>query len=117
MGALVGYLICQKIEELSIRKPLKIIFSGRIAPSTKVIKKVSDFSKDNFWKEVFDLGGIPDSIKNNLVLQDFFEPILRADFNIVENYMHTKKNLLSVLIDVLYGKYSGLIIKSLILAI
>lgn len=40
-------------------------------------------------------------------MRDFFEPILRADFNIVENYTYTKKDSLTIPIDVLYGKFES----------
>lgn len=104
MGALIGYLICHKLEELSLKKPLKLIASGRIAPSVIGNKKISNLSSEEFWNEIFNLGGVPDSIKNNFIMRGFFEPILKADFKVVENYIYEKNKLLSIPIDVLYGK-------------
>lgn len=101
MGALVGYLINCKIEELSFKNPLRLIVSGRKSPSTEREQKISQLLSDEFWIELIKLGGIPDEIEK--LLRDFFEPILRADFQVVENYTHKTDVPLKIPIDVLYG--------------
>lgn len=103
MGALVGYLICQKIEDLGLKKPQKLVVSGKKSPSIKRETKLSHLHEKEFWQEVIKLGGIPDELINHLELIDFYIPILKADFTAIENYHYVKKEKLTVPIDVFYG--------------
>lgn len=103
MGALVGYLICQKLQKLQIKKPLKLVVSGRKAPSIKREKLLSDLPNHLFWEEVIKLGGIPDALQEHPELKEFYIPILKADFEVVDNYNYVKKEKLNIPIDVFYG--------------
>lgn len=102
MGALMGYLICQKIEQSGLQKPLKLIVSGKKAPFVKRVK-ISHLPDAIFWKEIVKLGGIPDELQDYPELIDFYIPILKADFKAVENYEYVKKDELTIPIDVFYG--------------
>nr|WP_315248545.1 thioesterase domain-containing protein [uncultured Flavobacterium sp.] len=103
MGALIGYLVCQRIEELRIKKPLKLIISGMDAPSIKREILISHLPNKLFWEEIIKFGGIPDELMNFPELIDFYTPILKADLSAVENYRYTKREKLTVPIDVFYG--------------
>ncbi len=103
MGALIGYLICQQIEELGMKKPLKLVVSGRKYPSIKRKKILSHLPDKLFWDEVIKLGGIPDELLNYPELMEFYTPILKADFTAIENYQYVKKEKLTIPIDVFYG--------------
>jgi external thioesterase TEII len=103
MGALVGYLICQKIEELGIKKPQKLVVSGKKVPSTEREVKIAHLPDEEFWQEVIKLGGIPDELQSHLELIEFYIPILKADFTAVENYKYVKKEKLTMPIYVFYG--------------
>ena len=62
------------------------------------------FLGDNeFWQEVVKLGGIPDELRNHPELIEFYTPILKADFSVIENYRYEKKQKLTIPIDVFYG--------------
>lgn len=89
MGALIGYLICHKLQELDIRQPLKLVVSGRKPPSIKKGKVLSHLPDNQFWEEVIKKGGIPDELQNHPELMEFYAPILKADFRAIENYNHT----------------------------
>jgi external thioesterase TEII len=103
MGALMGYLICHEIDKLGIKKPLKLIVSGKKAPSIERKPKLSHLPDEQFWEEVVKLGGIQDELKNHPELIEFYTPILKADFTVIENYKYLRKNKLSIPIDVFYG--------------
>lgn len=103
MGSLIGYLVCQRIEELGVKKPLKLVISGMNAPSMKREKLISHLPDTLFWKEIIKFGGIPDELQNFPELIDFYTPILKADLKAVENYQYVKKEKLTIPIDVFYG--------------
>jgi len=103
MGALIGYLVCHKIKELKIKQPLKLIVSGRKAPSIKKEEILSDLPDSEFWEEIIKIGGIADEIQNYNELMEFYIPILKADFKTTENYIYTQKGKLNLDIDVFYG--------------
>ncbi len=51
MGALVGYLICQKIEELNLKRPNKLIVCGAKSPNSFRQKIISNLKDKDFWNE------------------------------------------------------------------
>lgn len=108
MGALVGFLICHRLQELGIKPPVKLVVSGRNDPSLKRAKKIAHLPNSEFWKEVINIGGIPDELAKHSELIDFYVPILKADFSAIENYHYDKKEKLKVPIDVFYGKTEGI---------
>lgn len=104
MGALVGYLICRRIQELGLKRPLRLIVSGRKSPSVKRKIILSHLPDNMFWEEVIKLGGIADELQNHSELMEFYVPILKADFKAIENYDHIKTEKLNLPIDVFYGR-------------
>ena len=59
--------------------------------------------QQEFIAEIRDLGGMPDEILNSEELLYFFEPILRSDFKISENYIHEQSVPLNIPITVITG--------------
>ena len=104
MGALVATLLCKKIEDEGLNSPLKLIVSGRSAPSVERKKRnISDLPVHSFWQEVIALNGMPSGFMEEPSLKELFEPILRADFKVVEGYEYQENLLLNIPIDVFYG--------------
>src|SRR5690606_26706808 len=103
MGALVAYLLCQRIQNNALKEPEKLVVSGRKAPRVARDKKIWQYPKDRFWKELIALGGIPKEMQKEASLRDFFEPIIKADFKAVEQYTFKSGKPLNIPIDVLYG--------------
>ncbi len=92
MGTLLGYELMKKINNnRSLKLPQCAFFTGRGGPGSDLDdnKKIADMETECFWEEVFNLGGIPQDIKENRELLDFVEPILRSDFKLAENYEYT----------------------------
>ena len=104
MGALVGYLVCQRIENLGFRKPVKLVVSGKKAPSVNIEKTFAYLPDNLFWEEVTKMGGIPNELQAHPELIEYFTPILKADFKCIENYQYNKyASKLTIPIDVFYG--------------
>jgi external thioesterase TEII len=108
MGAMVGYLICQRLQELEYKLPVKLIISGRKPPTVGQRKKISHFEDLLFWQEVLGIGGIPNELSKHPELMNFYIPILKADFRAVENYQYYKFPKLKLAIDVFYGNDEGI---------
>lgn len=61
-------------------------FTGREVPAVEKEKKISHYDKTAFWQEIMGMRGLPKEVLENEELIDFFEPIIRADFQAVEDY-------------------------------
>ena len=104
MGALVTYLLTRKIKEYRLNPPLKIFLSGRQGPSCKPrARKKYLLPRDEFFKEIEKYGGAPEELLKEESILDIFEPILRADFQATENYLHDKSVDLKLPMEVFYG--------------
>ncbi|MCL8537187.1 thioesterase II family protein [Chryseobacterium gallinarum] len=103
LGALVGYLLCQKIMDKGGNYPKKLVLSGKKHFHRDNRKNISTLPDSEFWKEVTALGGIPDEMMNYPELIDFYIPILRNDFKLVESFQHKPQAKLTFPIDIFYG--------------
>ncbi|HVI48829.1 MAG TPA: alpha/beta fold hydrolase [Chitinophaga sp.] len=83
MGAVLGIKVAHLLEQ-SGRKPAALILSGNAGPGVKKYDNTYLQPTPEFKKVLKDLGGIPDEVLDNEDLFSFFEPVLRADFEIVE---------------------------------
>lgn len=109
MGALVGFLFCKKCLNHGMNLPEMLIVSGCKAPSRINKKKISNLESSLFWGEVKKYGGIPDGVLNDEEIKDFFESILKADFNCIEEYEYSENNKLNIPINVFYGSDEDII--------
>ncbi|WP_428231977.1 thioesterase II family protein [Flavobacterium sp.] len=84
MGATLGLSVAKKMEEHS-DPPSLLIVSGNPGPGAsyndKVRHTLSDFE---FKKELRSLGGVPEEVLEDEDLYNYFSPIMRADFEILE---------------------------------
>jgi external thioesterase TEII len=104
MGALIGYLICRRIEKLKLLPPLKLVVSGRCAPSVKKKReRIYHLPTALFWEKVLAFGGVPEVLVKEPTLMSFFEPVLKSDFKALDDYQYRRESPLSVPIDVFYG--------------
>jgi surfactin synthase thioesterase subunit len=88
MGAALGLFVIQKMEKTE-DAPLLFIATGNPWPGIKrkdynEKKKRYQLSDLEFKEYLRELGGIPEEILINEELFDFFSPIMRADFQIIE---------------------------------
>ncbi len=105
LGATVSYLLSKKIVGKDMpNQPFHLFLSGRAAPSVKKEDRTFHLlPKEEFIDKVAEYGGIPELVLQEKELMDFFEPILRADFQAVETYKYEKTDLLDIPITALIG--------------
>lgn len=104
MGSLVGYLIAKRIIKEDLPAPLHLFFSGCKAPCTlKDDPAAHLFEKEELIAELRKMGGIPDRILNNDNLMKFLEPILRADFKVINTYQYEEPVPFDIPISIIIG--------------
>lgn len=84
MGAILGFELVKKLEKQNIQVSCLIV-TGNAGPGICRGEFRYDLPKDEFIIALKELGGIPDEVYDSEELFDFFEPILRSDFEIVEH--------------------------------
>jgi len=84
MGATLGLEVAAAMEQTN-DPPVALIVSGNAGPGTGAVKNRYLMNKPDFKDELRVLGGIQEEVLNHEELFDFFEPIMRADFEILES--------------------------------
>ena len=85
MGGTIAYFLAKKIAEKNPElTPKKLIFSAAAAPDHMKNKRLSDKENEIIFKEIKRIGTMPEELTDNQELVDYFAPILRADYKILE---------------------------------
>lgn len=93
MGATLGLSVVKKMEEHS-DPPNVLIVSGNPGPGVSYNdKERHSLSDSDLKKELRSLGGVPEEILENDDLFNYFIPIMRADFEILEKHKHSEIGL------------------------
>jgi surfactin synthase thioesterase subunit len=103
MGALLGNILTKRILSTNLSAPLHLFFSGRKAPSIPCDFPKHSLSKKAFIAYLHEMGGFSSELLADSALMAFFEPILRADFEAVETYIHKAVPPFDVPITILHG--------------
>lgn len=105
MGGIVAFFLAKKLIANNYRPPLHLFITGTTGPASKAIisKKRHLMSKVDFIEEIRMLDGCPEEILQNDDLLDFFEPILRADFQVSETYSYTHDAPMDLPLTVITG--------------
>lgn len=83
MGAYLAFRITNMLERAG-RPPAYLLVSGNPGPGVRECKNWHLLQENDFMEELKTLGGIREEFINDRDLRAFFEPILRADFEIAE---------------------------------
>lgn len=104
-GALLTYELYYKILEAKLREPEHLFFSGCIPPNKRETeKKVYDLDEASFIREVMNYHGMEQEILENKELMEIIMPILRADFQVLDQYRYREKaQKINRNVTVLYG--------------
>lgn len=105
MGATLGLSVSDKMEK-SGDPPEALIVSGNAGPGILRKKREVPFHllPDVEFKEVLkELGGVPEEVLANRELFDFFSPIMRADFEVLNSTFTEKKIRLNTSVYALMG--------------
>ncbi|SKA45465.1 Surfactin synthase thioesterase subunit [Chitinophaga eiseniae] len=84
MGAELGFLVNMQLEQAG-DPPVCFIPTGNAGPNVHKREKLAGLDRDEFFFKLREMGGIPGDLLENEELMDFFEPILRADFKLLED--------------------------------
>lgn len=104
LGSCLTYLLAHKIELENGPAPIHLFLSGTDAPSTPVETPYRYLlSKKAFQEKLLSYGGISNEILNNAEAFDFFEPIIRADFQAVETWKYKKRGRLTIPATIITG--------------
>lgn len=104
MGALLAYLLTRKILTQNVPAPLHLFCTGAGGPS-RLLDEPPRYGlpRPAFIAKIRELGGSPDEVLNNELLMNFFEPILRADFEAVDTYTYQPAEPFDIPVSVLTG--------------
>lgn len=109
MGSLIGYLLTKRILQERLPAPLHLFCSGAHEPTRPLVEKPRHlFSKEDFIKKLKQLGGSPDEVLDDPVMLEFYEPLLRADFEATDSYIHQPCEPFDVPITVMIGTDEGI---------
>lgn len=86
MGGLLTYEVAKHIFKNYKSKPVFVFISGINPPKFYQAQKISALSDQEFLSYINGLGGIPKKIMSHPELINFFLPILKSDFLLLENY-------------------------------
>lgn len=92
MGAILGFEICHAMEKEG-DAPIHFVATGYPGPGIKETNPIAHLPKTEFFTEVRKLGGISDEVMQYEELLDFFEPVLRGDFSLLENKSNQVPNI------------------------
>ncbi|MCM3598087.1 thioesterase domain-containing protein [Metabacillus idriensis] len=115
MGSVLVYELCCKLKREQNQSPKNIFVSGRKAPQcTNKSNKIHLFDDEDFKNEIRKLGGTPEEIIQNEEYFNFFKPVIRADYKIIEEYKYQREDFkLDCNIMVLNGKEDNITEKEL----
>jgi surfactin synthase thioesterase subunit len=111
MGAIIALLLGRMLasyEREKLPMPEHFIVSGRGGPFVRTGKMDHRLPREQFVKRLKKLDRTSCDLWNNLLFVDFYEPILRNDFQAHETYVHTVAKPLDVPITVLIGSQEGI---------
>ncbi len=104
MGASLVYLLLLRIRRAGLPLPRLAVLSGKSAPSIAETRTRHRLDGPAFREMLARMGGCPPEILAEKELMDYFEPILRSDFEAVETWRPTPHEPLPMAALVLHGR-------------
>lgn len=107
MGALLAYLVSHQLNSKGKNIPKLLFFASRM--SLNSYPTDIDFNKMDsakFWQYILKYGGFSEQFLAHQELKKFYEPILRNDFNLLNQFKTSMAKELSLAIPtyIMYGK-------------
>lgn len=89
MGALLAFELTRRIEAAGLRRPERLIVSGRRAPDLPSEPiHFADQCDEEFVGELRRMGGTPQELLDNPDILAALLPMIRADFRVCESYTY-----------------------------
>ena len=87
MGTMAAFELCHLLLKENLPLPTHLFLAARLSPNSyKNEKTIIGISSDEFWNVVQKYNGVPEQLLAHKELREFYEPILRADFEVLEKY-------------------------------
>ncbi len=97
MGGVIAYFLARKLCILDRElKPKYIILSAAPSPDFMLGRNLSDSDDTVLLKDMEELGGLPEDLLENRELLDYFIPIFRADYKILEDAAQVSPQLINI---------------------
>ncbi|MBF0153444.1 MAG: thioesterase [Magnetococcales bacterium] len=110
LGAYLGYMAAQRLVAEQATPPRHLFISGSAGPSFPRTKAhIHHLAKNAFLAEVDRYGGLPKEILAHKEMIDYFEPILRADFQAIETNVHRPLAPLDIPMTVMAGSQDRIV--------
>ena len=95
MGATLGLWVSKRMEKVG-DAPVNLVVSGNSGPGKRQKGEPKRYLYDDaeFKKFLKKLGGVSEEILKNKELYEFFNPIIRTDFQLLENDDYSEEGLL-----------------------
>ncbi len=105
MGGIIVHELAKRLRRSGGPRPLAVAISGRPAPSAEIVreKRLSDVTDDELWTELRRYNGTPDVLLDNPEVKQFFLPIVRADFAMVDHYQPPAETPLDIPLRIAVG--------------
>jgi surfactin synthase thioesterase subunit len=104
LGSLMGYLTARRLAEAGLSAPRHLFLTGSAGPAAPRRRPpLHGLDRAAFFESLRELGGCPREVLDNEEIMDFYEPILRADFKMVECYRHQPGEPIDVPMQILYA--------------
>ena len=102
MGALLSYEVAQRLQQLGLPLPQRLIVSGMNAPHVPYADPhIHHLPEAEFVSALEELNGTSPAILQNAELRSLVLPMLRADFQMVESYAYQEAAPLTCPITIL----------------
>jgi surfactin synthase thioesterase subunit len=109
MGCLVAYTVCKILQSNKADLPQHLFFTGCGAPSVRNRFKGRHLQPyDEFIITLKQLGGVPDELLQDKDSMNFFEPLLRADFEAVDTYSYVPSEPFPIPMTIITGSEEDL---------
>lgn len=104
MGGIVAYEVTNKVlQDNTLMDKLQCLFISGTSLDNKE-ESIGDKTSDEFWDIVYSFGFVSTKdVMLNDDIKEYFEPILRADFNALQEYEVNYKNTINIEMCVMFG--------------
>lgn len=115
LGAIIGFELARELRRRRRTGPTQLFLSGQQAPQVaNAVRPIFNLPDDEFIAELRRLNGTPEQLLDDPEMQEILLPILRADFEILDNYKYRHERPLSCPITVYGGQQDdGIPVKNL----
>ncbi|MCB0508048.1 MAG: thioesterase [Bacteroidetes bacterium] len=106
MGSIIAFLLAHQLKKENQPLPKHLFLASQLSPDAyKNESNIIGISSDDFWKIVQQYDGVPEALLAHKELKEFYEPILRSDFKLLQHFNETfdKIEKINIPTSILFG--------------